>query len=97
MSGFNFNLTTWRAPHWLTVVGSAVGGAIVDYLMTIPAADLLTDLSTSTGWEALGKGALVAGLAALAGVAKTLLAPEAQAEKNVNDANVKAAFPGLKS
>ena len=65
--------------------------------MTIPAADLLTDLSTSTGWEALGKGALVAGLAALAGVAKTLLAPEAQAEKNVNDANVKAAFPGLKS
>lgn len=79
---YNFDVRTWSAPHWLTVIGGAVGGAVVEYFATIPADELLSDITTSQGWLAIGKGALIAGLAAFIGVAKQILAPQAQATAN---------------
>ena len=82
MASFNMNLTTWRAPHWWTVAGVAVGGAIVDYLIAIPASEIFQDLTTRQGLQALGKGAAVAGIASLVGVAKLILSPGAQKASN---------------
>ena len=93
MTGFNFKLSTWTAPHWLVVAGSAIGGAVVNYVATVPASELLSDLTTQAGVIALAKGAAIAGIAALVGVAKTLLNPAAQATKNSEAAAVKVMFP----
>lgn len=77
MKSFNFNLSTWSAPHWLALIGSAALAAAVSYLVNIPADQLVTGLATSAGWAALGKGLLVAVVAAVLPAAKTLLpAPE---------------------
>jgi hypothetical protein len=82
MSGFNFKFSTWTAPHWLVVVGSAVGGAVLSYAETA----LVNGIpSSTTAWEALAKGAALAGIAALVGVAKQILSPVGQAVKNAQE------------
>lgn len=87
---FNFDLRTWTAPHWITVaastVGAAVVGALVTYVEAVPASELLQDLTTPTGLEALLRGALsvgaIAGLTAIVNMAKQILAPAAQKTAN---------------
>jgi hypothetical protein len=78
---FNFNFSTWKLPHFLTVIastiGAAVAGALVTYVEAVPASELLQDLTTPAGLTALLHGALsvglIAGLTALIGVAKQML------------------------
>jgi hypothetical protein len=78
---FNFNFSTWKLPHFLTVLGATVGaaiaGAVVTYIEAVPAAQLLQALTTPAGISALLRGALsvglIAGLTALIGVAKQML------------------------
>jgi hypothetical protein len=65
----------------------------VNYVATVPASELLEDLTTQTGLIALAKGAAIAGLAALVGVAKTLLSSTAQKSKNESEALIKSTFP----
>lgn len=87
---FNFSFRTWTVPHWLAVAGGtvvgAVAGALEHYLTTIPAAELVQDIMTVKGLEALGQGALAVGIPALissiALVAKQMQSPAAQAEAN---------------
>jgi hypothetical protein len=81
MSAFNFRLSTWRAPHWLTVAGSAAAGAVVSYVESAIMGGGFP--ASAQAWEALAKGAAIAGLAALVGVAKQILSPQAQAASNV--------------
>ena len=79
---FNFNLTTWAAPHWLTLILTTITAALATYGMAIPPDQWIAALSTSAGLIAIGKGALVAVLVALVNLAKTQLTPaNAQAAK----------------
>ena len=69
MKGFKF--TGWKLPHYVTIVGTAVGVALVNYIATVPVTELLSDIGTKAGLDSLVRGALCAALAAIIGVAKT--------------------------
>lgn len=90
---WNFNLKTWRAPHWAIVIGSAVGGAVVSYLETAFVAGGLP--ASQQAWEALGKGAALAAMAAFLGVAKQMLSPAGQAARNAADDDAAALKQGV--
>jgi hypothetical protein len=72
---FNFSIGTWTVPAWLTLILTTIAASLATYAMAIPPADYLTDITTTAGLLALGKGALVAVLVALVNLAKTQLTP----------------------
>jgi uncharacterized integral membrane protein len=80
MQLFNFNLRTWSAPHWVTVLASTAGGALIGYLWPLLQTGTLPE--SKEAWIAIGRGALIAVLAAVVSVAKTLLPAPEQAAHN---------------
>lgn len=80
MKSFNFHFTTWTVPHWLTAGLVTAGGAALSYAETAIETGGFPD--SSAGWEAIGKGAALAAMAVIIGIAKQILAPEAQKTSN---------------
>ena len=73
MKHFNFNLATWQAPHWVTIIAAAFVGAGLNYFEAIPTAQLVSALTTGAGLLALLKGALAAAVISAIGVALHML------------------------
>jgi hypothetical protein len=80
MPHFNFALSTWTAPHWLTVAATAAAGAAVSYAESALVSGGLP--ATLKAVEAIAIGAVLAGVSAFIGVAKVTLTPTAQAVDN---------------
>jgi hypothetical protein len=77
---FNFRFSTWTLPHFATALLTAAGGAALSYVETAVVQGGIP--TTASAVEALAKGAGVAALAVVLGLAKTMLAPNAQAASN---------------
>jgi hypothetical protein len=75
MKHFNFNLTTWKAPHWVMIIAAAFLGAALNYFEAIPSAQLVSALTTGAGLLALLKGAGAAAVISALGVALRMLPP----------------------
>jgi hypothetical protein len=68
-------------PHWLYLLVATFGGAAAVYLTQIPAANLLSALTTQAGIVSLLKGAAIAGVIAVLSLLKPTTKPEADAAK----------------
>jgi hypothetical protein len=87
MKSFNFSFTSWSLPHWVTAALVTAGGAALSYAETAITTGGFP--SSAAGWEAIGKGAGLAALAVLIGIAKQMLGPSAQRTANALKADEK--------
>lgn len=71
-----------KVPLWLQLPVTTFLGAALSYVMMVPQADLLHDLSTQAGLACLVKGMVAAGLVALANLLKPATKVEQQAVRD---------------